>query len=369
MAVSPSRQLKIWGGLAVLLIVLLWALGDVLLPYVLGAAVAYFLDPIADWLERMGFSRVLATVTISLLAVLTFAAAVLVLVPSLIEQAQALVEVAPRLFEAASTYLTGRFPELLDAESTLRQSLAQLGEQIRSRGTEMLNTVLGSVASSAASVINVVLLIVIVPVVAFYLLLDWDRLVGKVDALLPREHAPTIRGLMRDIDRTVAAFVRGMGTVCLIMGVYYAVGLMLVGLQFGLVIGVVAGIVTFIPYVGAFLGGALAMGLGLFQFWGDWVSLGLVAAVFVSGQALEGNVITPNLVGRSVSLHPVWLLLALSVFGSLFGFVGMLIAVPLAAAIGVLVRHAASAYRDSTLYRGTQDANSRDSHDPTASND
>lgn len=356
MALSPTRQLQIWGIFAVLLIFVLWALGDILLPYVLGAAVAYFLDPIADALERLGLSRALATVTISLVAVLVFAVAVLVLVPMLADQVRSLIDVAPRIASRLETWATERFPELLDAESPLRQGLSQLGEQIRSRGTELANLVLGSVASSAASVVNIVLLIVIVPVVAFYLLLDWDRLVAKVDALLPRHHAPTIRQVMRDIDRTVAAFVRGMGTVCLIMGAFYAIALMLVGLQFGLVVGVVAGLVTFIPYVGAFLGGALALGLGLFQFWGDWVSLGLVAGIFVAGQMLEGNVITPKLVGRSVNLHPVWLLLALSVFGSLFGFVGMLVAVPLAAAIGVLVRFAASAYRESMLYHGSASA-------------
>jgi len=143
-----------------------------------------------------------------------------------------------------------------------------------------------------------------------------------------------------------------MGTVCLILGTYYAVALMLVGLQFGLVVGFIAGLITFIPYVGALVGGALAIGLGLFQFWGDWVSLGLVAGVFVVGQVLEGNVLTPKLVGGSVGLHPVWLLLALSVFGSIFGFVGMLVAVPVAASLGVVARFGVSQYKDGRLYRG-----------------
>jgi predicted PurR-regulated permease PerM len=350
MAVPVKRQLQIWGAFAALLVLLLWQLGDVMLPFVLGAAVAYFLDPVADRLEALGLSRVAATVVISLGAVLVFVAAILLVVPLLIEQTRALVEMAPRLFTDLIAFLNERFPSLLEPDSTLRQSLNQLGEAIQSRGGELVNAVLGS----AMSVINIVLLIVVVPVVAFYMLLDWDHLIARIDNLLPREHAETIRVLARDIDRTVAAFIRGMGTVCLIMGVFYAVLLMLVGLQFGLVVGLVAGLVTFIPYVGAILGGALAMGLGLFQFWGDWVSLGLVAAVFVAGQALEGNVITPRLVGRSVGLHPVWLILALSVFGTLFGFVGMLVAVPVAAAIGVVARHAIGAYMHSALYHGPE---------------
>ena len=196
------------------------------------------------------------------------------------------------------------------------------------------------------------LLFVIVPVVAFYLLYDWDNMVAKVDDLLPRDHAPTIRHLAAEIDKTLASFIRGMGTVSLILGTYYAVALMLVGLQFGLVVGALAGLVTFIPYVGALVGGALAIGLALFQFWGDWVSIGLVAGIFVLGQIVEGNVLTPKLVGSSVGLHPVWLIFALSVFGSLFGFVGMLVAVPVAAVIGVVARFGIGGYKKSLLYRG-----------------
>ena len=202
------------------------------------------------------------------------------------------------------------------------------------------------------SLLNIVILMVIVPVVAFYMLLDWDNMVAKIDSYLPRDHAPVIRKIASEVDQTLSSFIRGQGTVCLTMGVYYAAGLMLVGLQFGLLVGAFAGIITFIPYIGALIGGALAIGLGLFQFWGDWVSLGLVAGVFMVGQALEGNVITPKLVGNSVGLHPVWLLFALSVFGSLFGFVGMLVAVPVAAIIGVLIRFGISQYQEGRLYQG-----------------
>jgi predicted PurR-regulated permease PerM len=193
---------------------------------------------------------------------------------------------------------------------------------------------------------------VITPVVGVYLLLDWDRMIDRIDALLPRDHAPVIRRLAAEIDTTLASFIRGMGTVCLILGTYYAASLMLVGLQFGLVVGFIAGLVTFIPYLGAMIGGSLAIGLALFQFWGDWVSVGLVAGIFVVGQVIEGNILTPKLVGKSVGLHPVWLLLALSIFGALFGFVGMLIAVPVAAALGVIARFAAAQYTQSPLYRG-----------------
>jgi predicted PurR-regulated permease PerM len=208
--------------------------------------------------------------------------------------------------------------------------------------------------ASVGSLLNVVLLFVIVPVVSVYLLLDWDRMIAEIDTLLPRDHAPVIRRLAREIDASMSGFLRGMGTVCLILGTYYAVALMLVGLNFGLVVGFVAGILTFIPYVGAIVGGVLAIGLALFQFWGDWLWIVAVAVIFQVGQLVEGNVLTPRLVGSSVGLHPVWLLFALSVFGSLFGFVGMLVAVPVAAALGVLARFVVQQYRGSRLYRGLE---------------
>jgi predicted PurR-regulated permease PerM len=276
----------------------------------------------------------------------------LLVVPTLVNQAINLIGVAPELTRNFTDFLTERFPTLLVEGSTLRTSITSIGVTVQERGGELLNTAL----ASAASLLNILLLFVIVPVVAVYLLLDWDRMVAQIDSLLPRDHAPVIRSLARDIDKTLASFIRGMGTVCLILGTYYAIALMLVGLQFGLVVGFIAGLVTFIPYLGAMLGGVLAIGLALFQFWGDWVSIGLVAAIFVLGQVLEGNFLTPKLVGNSVGLHPVWLILALSMFGSMFGFVGMLAAVPIAAALGVVARFATNQYRDSVLYKGVEQA-------------
>lgn len=348
MALPVRDQVRYWGIAAVVFVVVLWALGDVILPFVLGGAIAYFLDPVADRIERLGASRGVATAIITIVATLVFILMALLVIPTLVQQAIALFNTAPQLAQDLQAFLTERFPSLVDADSTLRKSLLAVGEKVQDRGGELLEAVL----SSAASIINIVLLFVIVPVVAVYLLYDWDRMVARIDALLPRDHAPVIRQLAGEIDTVLASFIRGMGTVSLILGTYYAVALMVVGLQFGLVVGFVAGALTFIPYVGAILGGALAIGLGLFQFWGEWITIGLVAAIFVAGQVAEGNVLTPKLVGGSVGLHPVWLIFALSVFGTLFGFVGMLVAVPLAATLGVLARFGIESYRSSRLYRG-----------------
>ncbi|MFD0857696.1 AI-2E family transporter [Roseovarius aquimarinus] len=351
MALPVATQLKYWGIAAAVFFVVLWALGDVILPFLIGAAVAYFLDPLADRLESVGLSRALSVAVITVLGILIFVATVLVVVPTLSNQATALVESAPELSRKLQEFVTRHFPELADADSALRQSLTAIGDTIKERGGQMLETLLGSVSS----LISIAVLFVVVPVVAVYLLYDWDRMVARIDDLLPREHAPVIRYLASEIDKTMSGFIRGMGTVCLILGTYYAVALMLAGLQFGLVVGFAAGLLTFIPYVGALVGGVLAIGLALFQFWGDWIQIGLVAAIFVLGQTIEGNVLTPKLVGSSIGLHPVWLIFALSVFGALFGFVGMLIAVPVAAAIGVLARFAIGQYKHSQLYRGSVD--------------
>ena len=212
----------------------------------------------------------------------------------------------------------------------------------------MANTVL----VGALGVVNVLLLLVISPVVAFYLLLDWDRMIAKVNAMLPREHALTIRGLARDIDVVLAGFVRGQLTVCLILGSFYAVALMAIGLQYGFLVGLVAGMLSFIPYVGSATGLLLSVGIAAIQFWGEPLWILATAGIFLFGQFVEGNVLAPNLIGKSVGLHPVWLILALSVFGALFGFAGLLVAVPVAAALGVIGRFLIEQYLASPLYTG-----------------
>ncbi len=351
MALPIKDQAKYWGAVIAVILVALWALGDVILPFVLGGAIAYVLDPIADRLERAGLSRVASVAVITLVTILTFIVMFLLVIPTLVQQTAQLIETAPDLFDRLQTALTNRFPDLMNESSTIRQQLLAVGETIQSKGGEVINGVL----SSALGLINVIVLLVVVPVVAFYLLLDWDNMTAKIDEMLPRDHTDTVRMLAARIDNTLASFIRGQGTVCFILGTYYAIALMLAGLNFGLVVGFIAGMISFIPYIGALIGGALAIGLALFQFWGDWLSVGIIAGIFAIGQFLEGNILTPKLVGNSVGLHPVWLLFALSVFGSLFGFVGMLVAVPVAAIIGVLARYGIEQYKSSLLYRGTSD--------------
>lgn len=362
MALPVRQQTIYWGIATAVLFLVLWGLGDVILPFVVGGAIAYLLDPVADRLEALGLSRAISVTIISLVALFLFILLILLVIPTLIQQTTALIEAAPGIFQTLQSSLSERFPQMGEETSVIRQQILKLGEMIQSRGGELLNGVL----NSALGIINVIVLIVVVPVVAFYLLLDWDNMIAKIDELLPRDHAPTIRKLASEIDNTLASFIRGQGTVCLVLGLYYAIALMIAGLNFGIVVGFIAGLITFIPYVGALVGGVLAIGLALFQFWGfsetvngetvthatNWVRIGIVGGIFALGQFIEGNILTPKLVGSSVGLHPVWLLFALSVFGSLFGFVGMLVAVPVAAMLGVVARFAIAQYRDGRLYRG-----------------
>jgi predicted PurR-regulated permease PerM len=359
MALPIREQAKYWGIAAAVFLGLLWALGNVLLPFLVGGAIAYFLDPVADRLQRLGLGRAAATTIITLVMVLLVVLIVLAVIPTLVSQTAALVNAAPEIARNMQAFLLERFPDLADETSILRTTLADIAAFIQSKGADLAQGLI----SSAMSVVSAIIFIVVVPVVAFYLLLDWDAMVARIDSLVPLDHKATVRRLAGEIDRVLAGFVRGQLSVCLVLGTYYSIALMMAGLDFGLVVGAVAGAITFIPYVGAIVGGVLAIGLALFQFWGDPFAIGIVAAIFAAGQFLEGNVLTPKLVGQSVGLHPVWLLLALSTFGSVFGFVGMLVAVPVAAALGVLTRFAAEQYRTSLLYRG-QAGRPRAAQDP-----
>jgi predicted PurR-regulated permease PerM len=369
MALPSQKQFQYWGLAAAVFAFLLWALGTVLTPFILGSVIAYFLDPIADRLEKWGLSRVMATIVITLSGILIFFLLFLLVVPTLIGQLGQLISTIgkiiqdlPQTWISVKEWLSGRFPNLdLDGTFMLDQ-MTSLGNAVQSRGGDLVAALL----SSAQGLINVVVLLVIVPVVTFYMLMDWDRMVAQVDNLLPRDHQETVRDLARQIDRTLASFIRGQGTVCVILGTYYAVALMLAGLNFGLIVGFIAGLISFIPYIGALVGGVLAIGLALFQWWGgtevvdgetiqlsvNWLRISIVAGIFALGQFFEGNILTPKLVGNSVGLHPVWLILALSVFGSLLGFVGMLVAVPVAAVIGVVTRFLIAEYKSGQLYKG-----------------
>jgi len=347
------RQVIFWLAAAVVLALLLYLFSDILLPFVAGMVLAYFLDPVADRLQRLGLSRVMATVVILIAFIVVLVLAFVILVPVLATQMTDFASKLPEYLARLQALVTSFDPQWLEQRfgvdaTSLREGL----NSVLSSGFGLLTTLFTSIWSSGVALVSIVSLFVVTPVVAFYMLLDWDRMVTTVDNWVPRDHVETVRAIATDINTAAAGFVRGQGTLCLVLGAMYAVGLTLTGLNFGILIGLFAGLISFIPYVGSLTGLVLAVGVALVQFWPDWPMIVAVAAVFFIGQFIEGNILSPKLVGKSVGLHPVWLMFSLFAFGALFGFVGLLIAVPAAAAIAVLVRFAIARYLESPLYRG-----------------
>jgi predicted PurR-regulated permease PerM len=365
---SLKRQIVFWIAVLVGFVIFLYLFSTILLPFIAGMAVAYFLDPVADRLERLGLSRLMATVVILVAFVLVFALALTIFIPIIVNQFNDFVQHVPGYVQQFQQFILNAqnsiVPDWVRSQAgALKDSLSS----IMSDGLSFVAGLFAQIWSSGKALVNIISLLVVTPVVAFYILLDWDRMVAKVDGWIPRDNVGTVRQIAHEIDQAIAGFIRGQGSLCIILGIYYGVGLSLVGLNFGLLIGLFAGMISFIPYVGSLVGLFLALSVALIQFWPDYLWVGVVLAVFFTGQFLEGNILQPKLVGSSVGLHPVWLMFALFAFGALFGFVGLLVAVPAAAACGVLVRFALSRYLQSDLYHGrsvTDAAHKAKAHNP-----
>ncbi|KKX34355.1 AI-2E family transporter [Rhizobium sp. LC145] len=350
---SLRRHILFWIGALLVFVLFLWAFRTILLPFVAGMALAYFLDPVADWLERRGLSRLMASVVILVSFVLIFALSLMIVIPIIVNQftefAAALPGYVSQLQQLIASPENSILPGWISAQiETMKQNFSE----VLGQGAGFIGTLFTQIWNSGKAIVDVVSLLIVTPVVAFYILLDWDRMIAKVDGWVPRDQTSTVRRLAREMDEVIASFVRGQGSICIILGIFYAVGLSLVGLNFGLLIGFIAGMISFIPYIGSFIGLIMSVGLALVQFWPDYTWIIATAAVFFVGQFIEGNFLQPKLMGSRIGLHPVWLMFALFAFGAMFGFVGLLIAVPAAAVVGVLVRFALSRYLESDLYYG-----------------
>jgi predicted PurR-regulated permease PerM len=347
---SGRTQALFWVLLVAFFFLALWLLAEILLPFVAGVVIAYLLDPLVDRLREHRVPRGLASFIVLLLFLLVVVLVLLLLVPLLQAEIGDLVRRVPQLV-AMSQRLADHLMTLAEKYATpedMQRARAAVGARVGDVFgwfVQLLQTVL----TSSVALFNVLSLVFITPVVAFFLLRDWDRMLAQIDSWLPREHAPVIRAQAAKVDETLSGFLRGQGTVCLLLGAFYAVALALAGLDFGLVIGVFIGLISFIPFAGSMVGAVLSIGLTAVQF-GDWTHILVVAGIFIFGQIVEGNFLTPKLVGDRVNLHPVWVIFALLAFGALFGFVGVLLAVPVAAILGVLVRFALARYLASPLY-------------------
>lgn len=348
-----TGSLRFWGLAILFLVALLYLFRDILLPFVVGLGAAYFLDPVADRLESLLRSRALATA----LAMLAFYAAIfaffLLFWPVLESQAVAFAERVPGYLQAVREsllpYLTGLFADL--SPETVGKVKAAAGAEA-GKLLAWIGTLAEGIWSGGLALFNLISLALITPIVIFYLLRDWDKIIGRVDGWLPKAGAAVIREQLGEIDRTLAGFVRGQAMVCLLLGAFYGIGLTLAGLDFGLVVGLATGVISFVPYFGMLIGFAIGVTLAILQF-SDWLPVAMVAGVFLFGQVLEGNFLTPKLVGERVGLHPVWVIFALMAGGALAGFLGVVLAVPVAAILGVLARFAIGRYQASTYYLGT----------------
>ncbi|MBU3887364.1 AI-2E family transporter [Methylosinus sporium] len=359
-----ERPLALWAAAILLVFTLFYFLSSVLAPFLAGLALGYLLDPVADRLQTLGLSRLGASFAILTVFVVLTAAIVLLVAPVLTRQLTEFVESLPGylttlqgLLARVSREATGDFMRSVYEKLGLPVSDASLDTQkyvndIASEAARMGAAFLKSLVSGGAALVNMASLVVITPVVAFYILLDWDDMVATLDSLTPPRYREDVRAIARDIDKALAGFLRGQALVCLFLGLWYSIGLSLIGLNFGFLIGVGAGVLSFVPYVGSITAFVLSIIVATVQGWPDWRLPAMAVAVVSTGLFLDGNVLSPRLVGGSIGVHPVWLMFALLAAGSLFGFTGLLLAAPVAAALGVILRFATRRYRQSALFLG-----------------
>lgn len=339
-----------WLTLFVLFCCFVYILRSVLLPFVAGIIIGYLLDPLATRFQKLGMNRGWATIAVMVLVILIMVPAFILLINLIDEQLGIFIKVVPNY---VGSLIKKAEPLLADLESRFDGfSAERIKEYMRSsmsNNLAILGKIIRGIVTSSMAIINLISLLLITPVVAFYMLRDWNTFIAKVRSLLPRRSKRSIEVQAREIDRTLSGFIRGQVSVCVILGTFYAVGLHLVGLDLGLMVGFLAGIISFIPYVGSISGFIVSIILAFAQF-NSLMPIVNVVIVFLIGQFLEGNFLTPKLVGDNVGLHPVWVMFALLAGGVLLGFLGLMIAVPVAAVIGVLIRHAIINYKKSNLY-------------------
>ena len=351
---NARSQAWFWLMVLAAALLLVWLLSAVLFPFALGIAIAYALDPAATGLERRGCSRMAATV---LIGAGFFGAGVLLLlllIPPVAEQAADLIQRLPalvsRLVQAVGPLLARALNAIgADQPEGLHQTMAGNLQRMATLGLGLLKGLVGG----GAAVVNVASLLTITPLTTFYVLKQWPRIVATVDDWLPRDHADTVRGIMRDVDVVLKGFLHGSVIVCAALGAFYGVALSLAGLDYGLTIGLASGALSFIPYVGTIFGLASSVGVAFLQFWPEWVRIAVVLGIFLAGQLLADYVLTPRVMGSRIAVHPLWLVFGLFAGGALFGFVGMLLSVPATAAVGVLARFFIGRYKESSLYRGS----------------
>jgi len=336
---TVARPTLFWITIAILALLMLVLLRPILLPFAIGMMLAYLLAPVVDRLEHVGIKRSLAALMVVLLLVVGFVGLVLVILPALVGELRFFVDEFPRYVIRVQALMTDTsrpwLHALMGQELRIEQSATHA---MAAMGSAWLDELLRSAWSGGKALFSILSLLVVVPIVSIYLLIDWGRMTATLDGWVPAKHREDVRVLGREIHETVAGFVRGQSVICLILAVYYAAALRLIGLNHAVLIGVTAGLISFVPFLGLGGGVIVATCVAIAQFWPDWTPLAAVAGTFLIGEILADYVLSPRIIGSRVKLNPVWLIFALFAFGYLFGFVGLLIAIPLAASLGVILR-------------------------------
>ena len=350
MKFSPLQAF--WGFTVIILIFLVWLFKPVLLPFILGGAIAYLLNPIVNKICSKGVGRQTAALII-LSGFFVFVAGILaIILPILIREAAGFIEAAPTY--AAHVWELAE-PRIMWVQEKMGYAIT--ADQVQSvlqdnmgKALQIGKGVLGGITTGGIAIIDFLTTLLITPVAAYFLMKEWPWVTEWAKGIIPRHYVDTVTLLLRQIDVKISGFVRGQMTVCLALGFAYAVALSLAGLNYGFVIGLSTGILSIIPFVGSTLGLAVSVVVAFLQSGGDLTFVGIIAAIFFIGQFIEGNFVTPKLMGDSVGLHPLWIIFALMAGGSLMGLVGMFLAVPVAACVGVLVNFAVSEYKKSQYY-------------------
>ena len=325
---------------------LLWNISDILAPFILGGILAYLLDPMADKMESFGVPRLLTALTVSLFALFVLMTAAILVIPIIFDQINQIIGFIPYITNEIYLVMQKGF-KVLNLGEVEDIDLVDLSKNLN----EVSPIFAKSIFNSSFAILDFIFLLMVTPIVAIYLLVDWDKIIKEVEKVIPRRLEPTISQIVIEMHKTVASFLRGQFSVCIILAIFYAVSLTALGLEYGLLVGLFSGLISFIPLIGAILGGLVALVVSLAQFWQtpEWV--GVVLIIFLFGQILEGNLLTPRLVGKSVKLHPLWIIFSVTCFGSLMGWVGVILAVPSAACIAVLVRFYLKIYFETDFYK------------------
>ena len=338
---NAARPSVLWLVTLAAVVAVVVLLRGILLPFVAGIALAYLLDPVVERIERLGVNRTVAALGIVGLFIIGVASVMVQITPLLGTEVADFIEKVPLYIGQlqAFAYDPGR-PWLRKIIGEGLSEAEHSAGQLTTVAADWIPTFLRSLWSNSRALLSIFSLLVVTPIVTVYLLIDWKRLTAVIDRSIPAAQRETVLALAGELDDTITGFLRGQGTICLILAFYYALALRLIGLNHGILIGLAAGLISFIPYLGSLTGLVLSLCVVVLQFWPGWTLIPVVLGIFLAGQGIADYVLSPYLIASRVQLSPVWIMFAIAAFGYLFGFVGLLIAVPLAAAIGVVIRFA-----------------------------